>query len=590
MSQAPKKPLDHSPSDWSLVRKLVPFLRGDRHLYILALIAAPISTLLVVVQPYLMKRAIDDAILVGDAATLESLAFFYLGAVIVGFLAETGYTITISYAAMRTITRLREGVYTHTLEMAQGFFDREPTGKLLTRATSDVDALGETLTAGAITIILDVLLVTGILIAMFTMHASLTLVMLVLAPALGFVVDRIRRILRKLYLKVRTALATLNAFTAERLEGVRVVQLYSDEERAVEAYEDRLYRYRDATIRTNIWDALLFAFVDGLSSIAVALMLYWGGIVSAEGAVTAGLLAAFIDYVGRLFEPIRNFSAKIAVIQRAISALEKIFGLLDHHERITPGDEELAGEFDGICFENVSFRYGDEGDNVLSDVSFEIGKGEVVALVGRTGSGKSTIAKLLIRAYDGYEGSILFGGAELSNLRLDDVRRELGMVHQDVQLFPGDVRFNLTLGREVDDETLWENVRLMRATPAVEKLGGLEGRVQHKGGNLSVGEGQLLSFARTMVYDPPVVILDEATASVDTMTEAAIQEATDAIFERKTVLVIAHRLSTIMNADRILVLDAGRVIESGSHTELMEAGGMYADLFHSQFAEQSQAA
>lgn len=569
-------------SDWQLATKLLPWLKGDAVLYSVALIAAPFSAILVVLQPYLLKVAIDDYILPGDTAGLQQMAMLYLGAVVAAFAFEAGYTLAISYAAMRSIARLRDGVFRHTLSLAQSFFDTEPTGRLLTRATSDVEALGETLTAGAVTIVLDAMLVVGIITAMMWLDWRLTAVMLLLAPVLFVAVEAIRRVLRRLYLEVRTSLAALNAYTAERLGGVQVIQLYSDEERALAEYDKRLWHYRDTTIRTNIWDALLFALVDGLGSVTMALMLWYGSGGLLEGTVTAGLLAAFIDYVAKLFRPIGEFSQKVAVLQRASTALQKIFGLLDHSEHISDGTEAVD-EHGAIVLDDVHFAYGD-GPDVLKGVSLVVAPGEVVALVGRTGSGKTTIGKLLIRCYDGYRGTFTVGGTELRDLRVDNVRRLIGAVPQDVQLFPGDVRFNLTLGHDIPDEQLWDAIRVVHAEEVVKQLGGLEGHVEHGGGNLSVGQGQLLSFARTMAQDPPIVILDEATASVDTLTEAAIQQATAAILARKTVLVIAHRLSTITNADRIAVLDAGVVIELGSHTELMDQEGRYAALFRQQLA------
>ena len=569
-------------TDRALLGELLPYMRGDGWLYGIALLAAPVAAVLVVLQPWLLKMAIDDYILANDAAGLRGVALAYLGTVLLAFCTETVYTLALSYAAMRTVTRLRDAVYAHTLSMSHAFFDREPTGKLLTRATSDVDALGETLTAGAMTIFMDVLKVVGILGAMFILDWRLTLVMLLISPPLAAFVEVIRRILRRLYLAVRTNLADLNAYLAERLQGVRILQLYSDEERAIADFDKRLYRYRDATIKTNIWDALMYATVDGLSSICMALMLWYGGSGLFESAITAGLLAAFIDYIGKLFTPIREFSAKVAVIQRASSALEKIFGLLDHQESIDQGEIVVHGPLESLVLDDVSFGYS-EGNDVLRGVSLKVLPGEVVAVVGRTGSGKTTLGKLLIRAYQGYRGSIRLNGHEMSELSLNSARGAIGMVHQDVMLFPGDVRFNIALGHDISDEAISDAIRVVHADEAVDRIGGLGGRVEHQGRNLSVGEGQLLAFARTLAHDAPVAILDEATASVDSLTEVRIQDATKALLERKTVLVIAHRLSTIMNADRIVVLDAGAVVEVGTHSELMRLGGLYADLFHSQF-------
>jgi ABC-type multidrug transport system fused ATPase/permease subunit len=308
-----------------------------------------------------------------------------------------------------------------------------------------------------------------------------------------------------------------------------------------------------------------------------------------DETLSPGLLVAFVDYVNKLFQPIQEFSGKLSILQRAASSLEKIFGLLDEDAAIGSGPVALDAPVGHLVLRDLRFAYRD-GPAVLDGVDLELRPGEVVALVGRTGSGKSTIGRLLTRAYDGYEGSITLDGVELRELDLAAVRRAIGMVRQDVELFPGDVRFNLALGRDLPDQALRDAIAAAHADVAVDKLGGLEGRVAHHGANLSVGEAQLLSFARTLAHDPPLVILDEATASVDTLTEARIQAATELILARKTVLVIAHRLSTVVGADRIVVLDGGRVLETGSHAELLARGGAYAELFAQQFAPHDEAA
>ncbi len=575
--------LPNAPSDARLLSRALPYMRPHWLLYGFAFLAAPISAVLVVAQPYLLKVVIDDAIIPGDVDAAKRYALMYLAAVVGGFALEVGYSMAMSYAALRTINALRRDVYEHTLSLSMSFFDKQPTGRLLTRATSDVEALGETLTAGAITIVLDVLLVLGILAAMFSLEPYMTVALLFLAPPILLMLEVIRRVLRRLYLEVRESLSELNAFIAERLTGYRIVQLYRDEARSQAEMERRLGRYREATVRTNIWDALLYATVDGVSSMAVALMLWYGSGGVAEDLISAGMLVAFIDYLGKLFGPIREFSQKVAIIQRAAAALEKIFGLLDLTEKITPGNPDQDDLSGAIVIDDLHFAYGPDGPDVLRGVSLRLDPGQVVAVVGRTGSGKTTLGKLLTRTYDGYRGSIRVGGVELSEAPAGPLRRTIGMVHQDVQLFPGTVRFNLTLGDPLGDDVISDAIDAVQAAEVVEGLGGLDGPVAHKGANLSIGEGQLLSFARTMAHDTPFVILDEATASVDTLTEARIQHATDVLLERKTVLVIAHRLSTIVGADQIVVMDAGRVIERGTHDQLMEAGGHYADLFRQQF-------
>lgn len=570
---------DLAPASRGSWRALWPYARQDRNLWILAFAMAPIGTALAIAQPFVMKQAIDAHVLTGDIAGLRRTALLYLLAVLAGFAAETVYNMAIARAAIGTISRVRRAVYHHSVGLAQTWFDRVPTGRLLTRATSDIEALGETLTAGAVTLIFDALMVVGIITAMFVMNAKLTLALLLVAPPLALSVDIIRRQLRRLFVEARAALSDLTGFTSERLSGVAMVQLNADESRALAQFDAKLAPYRHASVVGNVWDGLLFALVDGVSAMSLALLLWFAAGDWFGGFATAGLLAAFIDYLGRLFTPIREFSGKVAVLQRAAASLEQIFGLLGHAEAdaASAGGAPLPGDPTPVILRDVRFGYA-AGNDVLNGLDLEIRPGEVVAVVGRTGSGKSTLARLLLKVYTGYRGSIEVGGVELAGLDAADVRRAIGVVAQDVVLFPGDVRFNLALGAALTDEALLDAIRLACAETVVQRLGGLGGLVHHGGSNLSSGEAQLLAFARVLAHDQPMVILDEATAAVDTLTEAAIQRATEVLLARKTVLVIAHRLTTVARADRIAVLSAGRVVESGTHGELLAAGGRYADL------------
>jgi len=563
-----------SGNDRQMFRRLLKWMKPDAGLYVLALSAAPISAALTVWQPRLLQEVIDNHITPGISDGLTQAALVYLGVVVVGFLLESAHTLLLSFAAMKTITRVRRKVYEHTMSLAQRWFDREPTGRALTRATSDVEALGETLTAGAITIILDVFKVVGILIGMIALDPGMTLTVALVAPPLAIAINLLRRRLKVLYLEIRTTLAELNAYVSERFLGVRTVQLYRDEQRTVDHLEPRLQRYTKATIRTNIWDALMFAMVDGVGSVTIALMLVYG--MGWGDGLTAGVIAAFIDYTGRLFRPIQEFSQKVATIQRASAALTKITDLLDDDAHITPGSED-ASDARSISIRDLSFAYPG-GADVLKHVSFDVHPNQVVALVGRTGSGKSTIGRVITRTYDGYRGNILLGGRELRDVGPGSVRDAIAVIEQDVRVFEGTVRFNLALGADITDERLMASVRLVHAEDLVDRLGGLDGAIREEGGNLSVGEIQLLSFARVLARDNPIVVMDEATASVDSLTEAKIQAAIRAVLARRTVIAIAHRLSTIRDADQILVLDHGEVLESGNHAALMAKGGAYASL------------
>ena len=580
----------------AVIDAMRPHLARYRWRFAVVLTLLPISAGLAALVPFLTKVAVDDYVLPAVAAgalgpyrgPLLALAGLAAAVVAAGYLADALYVRILQHAGHRLLAALRETVYRRTLRLPRAYFDRNPIGSVLTR-TSDVEALSESLAGHALSLIADLLKTVAFLGMMFWLSWKATLVLLAMLPVLAFVMQFFQRRVRSSFLWARQALSQATGYLQECLAGVKTVQLYAAEAKVLAAFERRNLRFYRAQNTSNFYDAILYSLVEGLTSLGLAVVLWYSAGALLAGAMTIGVLIAFMEYIQRLFVPVRELAQQLAVLQRALAALDHIGGLLA--EPLDPAEPPDSGEprararceppaarFERLDFERVRFRYSRYAPDVLRGVDLRVRRGETVAIVGATGSGKSSIARLVARAYGDYEGSIRLNGEEITSFDADEIGRLAATVHQDVFLFHGSIEFNITLGR-LDRAAAERAAREVRADEFIRNLpGGYGFEVAHGGANLSAGQAQLVSFARAIAADADLVVLDEATSSVDSMTEDLIEKALARLYETRTVIAIAHRLSTIRRADRIVVLDAGEVVETGTHAELVRRGDAYARL------------
>jgi len=560
--------------DARLMRRLWGYVSPHR-----AIVLASLGLMLAVsaaqlVQPYLIKLAIDEHIARSEPRGLGLLALVFLAALVAEFSLRFAQLYVLQRAGQDVVLDLRMDVFAHLQRLSSTFFDRNPVGRLMTRLTTDVEALNEAFTSGVIVALADGIKLLAIVVILLWMDWRLALVTFaILPPTLGLTwVFRTR--MREAYRAVRTWIARVNAFLQENVAGMRVVQLFSREGQAMDQFRRINESHRDAQLRGVRYDSMFSALAEWIGSITLAAIVWGGGWGILEGVVTFGTLVAFVDYAGKFFGPVQELSQRYTVMQSAMAAAERIFGLLDTEVGIrSPATARVRrGRASGeIEFDHVTFGYA--GDQpVLRDVSFRIGKGERVAIVGWTGSGKSTLIRLLIRLYDVQQGRILLDGVDVRDYDLRDLRRRVGIVLQDTFLFAGTVESNISLDDPgISAEQIRRAARTVRADRFIERLpAGYAEPVRERGSNFSVGQKQLLSFARAVAFDPAVLVLDEATASVDAETEHDIREALMRLLAGRTSIVIAHRLATVRDADRVLVLHHGRLIEHGTHEELLQ--------------------
>jgi ATP-binding cassette subfamily B multidrug efflux pump len=573
-------------SDTTLVRRLIGELSAEKRAFVisLALFLPILATQLG--QPLVIGAVVDRGFRAKDLDQVTLWAAVYLGLVTVNMLVEMAQLWVMTGMGQRAVRDLRVRLFAKIQRLPIAYFDRVPLGRVMTRVTNDVESIAELFTSGAVRIVGDLLFLVGTLAMLFIVDVPLSFASLAVMPFLIIGVQLFRTRAREAFAKVRTILSQLNGFLQETLSGMHIVQLFDQVERIEHKFAESNEGYMLANRSAIALDAGVYAFVDAMSSIAVAVVLYVGAGLEAKGALSLGVLVAFIEALGRFFVPIRELSNKYTVIQSALTSAERIYSLFDEKETISEREGAKEATFgEQLAFENVRFAYND-GPDILHGVSFSVKKGEKLALVGHTGSGKSTILKLATRAYDVIEGRVAVDDDDIRSLSLGSVRKLFVSVPQDVFLFSGTIRDNLTFGGElIDDERVLAAARACQADAVLDRHGGLDGKVNERGTNLSLGERQLLALVRALVTDPPILLLDEATASVDRSTERRLQAATELLLERRTAIIVAHRLATIRKCDRILVLHKGEIVEQGSHDELMAAQGRYAMLVELQARE-----
>ena len=606
--------------DARLMRRLLGYLWPYWRLVSVAFVAIIAGSIAQLAQPYLIKIAIDRYIAARQLAGLDGLAAMYFGVLLVAFAAEYVQTWTMQLTGQRIMFDLRLALYRHLQRLDLRYYDRNPVGRLMTRVTSDVDVLNDLFTSGVVTVFGDVFALVGIMVMMLVMNWRLALVAFSVLPIIFFVTQWFRRNVRDSYRVVRGLIARINAFLQENITGMSTVQLFRRERLNFARFDTIDKEHRDANIDSIFYYAVFYPAIEAVSTLASALIIWYGGGSVMGGTLTLGALVAFLQYSQRFFRPISDMSEKFNVLQSAMASSERIFKLLDEPVSISSPERPArrpAPAQGHIVFDDVWFAYNaderlsttvdteerrarpdlsaastvssvvkrSEPNWVLKGIGFDVRPGERVGIVGATGSGKTTLINLLLRFYDVQRGRITIDGVDIRELDLADVRGLFSLVLQDVHLFSGTIADNIRLGNpEIDDERVRRAARAVHAEPFIERMPhGYASAVAERGSTLSVGQKQLLSFARALSFDPRVLILDEATSSVDTETELVIRDALHVLMAERTTIAIAHRLSTIQDMDKILVLHKGQLRESGTHQELLARRGIYFKLFELQY-------
>ncbi|HEX9003506.1 MAG TPA: ABC transporter ATP-binding protein [Blastocatellia bacterium] len=588
--------------DAKVARRLFRYLAPYKRLVIIALFLTAALNLVRQIGPLLTKWAIDDYVAPASRGVLNvDSAFDGIALLAIAYIVSLAFILGVGYfqevllntIGQRVMYDLREEIFRKLQTIEVAFYDANPVGRLITRLTTDVDSLNELFTSGLVEVLGDVVLIAGALGMMFYFNWKLAIVSLLVVPLLWAATMWFRKGARQGFRQVRTKIARLNAFTQEHISGAQVVQLFNREEKALRQFSEINAGHKQANLDTIFYYAVFYPLVNLISAVGIAAIVWYGGGQVIQNAMTIGTLVAFLQYTQRLWQPIQDISDKYNVFQAAVVASERVFKLLDTPDKIeSPENPKLPATGDPsvgrIEFRDVWFAYKGE-DWVLKDVSFVVEPGQSVAFVGATGSGKTTITNLLMRFYDIQRGEILLDGVNIRQWDLRKLRENFAVVLQDVFLFSGDIATNIRLGNSaIEDDRIEWAAREVRATSFIEKLPDrFAAKVRERGAGFSVGQKQLISFARALAFDPRILVLDEATSSIDTETEQLIQQAIERVMSGRTSIIIAHRLSTIQRVNKIVVLHKGRIREMGDHQELLAKRGIYYKLYQLQYKEQS---
>jgi len=575
--------------DSRLIKRLSVYLKPYRPYIILAIILLITASLAQLAGPYLTKIAIDEHITNKNISGLFRIVLIFIAAILAHFVLQYFQIYIMQWVGQKIMYDLRMEIYRHIEHLGLAFFDKNPVGRLVTRATSDVQALNELFTSGVVSIFGDVITLIGILGMMFYLNWKLALVTMVVLPFIFIATIVFRMKVRESFRAIRTRVAKLNAFLQEHITGMWVVQSFAAEKSTFDKFDFINRDLRNHHLKAVLYFATFFPVVEILGAVSLALIIWYGGGQIIQGILTFGALVAFIQYADRFFYPIRDLSEKYNILQQAMASSERIFRLLDEKPDIVDPPspvilERVSGQ---IQFHNLWFAYKDE-EWVLRNINLDIRSGERIAIVGATGAGKTSMISLLLRFYDFQKGDLKLDGVSIRDMEVKSYRKNFALVLQDIFMFSGDIARNVRLGDSgISDERISQSLRTVGADNFVNRLDGdIHFHLTERGANLSVGQRQLLAFARALAFDPRILILDEATSSVDTETEILIQNALEKLLSGRTSIVIAHRLSTIKNSDRIIVMHKGGIVEEGTHADLLSMGGIYYRLYQLQYKEQ----